>query len=71
MHMVSILKQVKQIMERGELEMMIGSPLRYPEVVPTIVDRLVRLKIKNRNRGNFNRMMSRRIQMILPFIIIL
>ena len=71
MHMVSILKQVKQIMGRGELEMMIVSLLRYPEVVPTIVDCLMRLKIKNRNRGNFNRMMSRKIQMILPFIIIL
>ena len=58
MYMVSILKQVEQIMERGELEMMIGSPLRYPEVVPTIVDRLTRLKIKIRNRGNFDRMMS-------------
>ena len=58
MHMVSILKQVKQIMERGGLEMMIALPLRYPEVVPTIVDRLMRLKIKIRNRGNFDRMMS-------------
>ena len=57
MHMVSILKQVKLIMERGELEMMISSPLRYPEVVPTIVDCLMGLKIKNHNSGNLERMM--------------
>ena len=60
MHMVSILKQVKQIMERGEMEMMIGSPLLYPEVVPSIVDRLMSLKIKNRNSGTFERMMTRK-----------